>query len=186
MRRASTLILTVVLLTACDSGQPATDNQPRTADFGHYGPYRLGMAADEIREIAQGELTEPPAIEGMAGAPGPCQSFVDSDATAHPADRLALLLLRDAGYRVVGINIPLHSRTTTDISYGSDPADITTAYQGRKIEETTSQAGAEILVKGDEPDSYLGFSISTDGNSVLEIRVGTRDFAANYELCSGG
>lgn len=128
MRRASTLNLTAVLLTACDSGQPATDNQSRTADFGHFGPYRLGMSADEVREIAHGELTEPPSVDGVAGGPAPCQSFVDSDANAHPADRLALLLLRDAGFRVVGIKVPLHSRTTTDISCGSDPAEITTAY----------------------------------------------------------
>jgi hypothetical protein len=65
----------------------------------------------------------------------------------------------------------------------STVTDARAAYQNREITESESQIGTELLVKGDGPDSYLGFTV--DGDHIVEVRIGTHDYAANYELCSG-
>lgn len=187
MRQLLVLLVGLCVLTACatDPGKPSAPEAGTTsgtptqlADFGSYGPYRVGMTADEVRVAAQGKLTEQ-----KLGGIGDCRFFTDPASTASPEDRVGLMLPRSAGYHLVGIELPIYARTTRGIGYGSEVAEVRSAYAGQPIEETESQAGTELLVKGDGPDNYFGFSVRDQ--HIVAVRTGIHDFAANYELCSG-
>ncbi len=189
MIRVVVLIAALCVLTSCGSApenpsEPSADtitpkpDTPLSADFGTYGPYRVGMTAAEVRGAAHGALRE----ETQGGIDN-CLFFTDPDVADSPANRLGLTLPRTAGYRLVGIHLPLSARTKAGIGYGSEAAEVRSAYAGHAIELTDSQAGTEILVRGDEADSYFGFSVRDD--HIVAVRTGSHDYAANYELCSG-
>src|SRR5687767_311338 len=98
------------LVTACAA--PASINREGTAnaappttgqanvvdiaDFGYYGPYRVGMTVDQVRAAANGRLAE------NTGLPH-CTEFVDTTATSGAAQALSILLTEHTGNRVVGI-----------------------------------------------------------------------------------
>lgn len=186
--------LGIALMAACDAQSPAapppttmppspteaTTAQPETADFGKYGPFRIGMTADEVLAVANGRFGPQP--DELADG---CRQFIDPQANSHPADSMVILLTANAGNRVVGIRLPIHVRTTRGVGYGFDEAEVRQAYADEVITESDSQMGREILVKEKESDSYLGFSIGSDGHTIVGARVGVHDFVANYELCSG-
>lgn len=187
MTRLLILLGVLCVLSSCGE-EPGTASAPDAggatatptpaADFGKYGPYRVGMTAGDVRAAAHGALTE----QTLGGIDN-CLFFTDPNSTSNPEDRIGLMLPRTAGYHVVGIDMPIYARTTRGIGYGSAVADVRAAYAGQPIAETESQVGTELLVKAEGQDSYLGFSIRDQ--HVVAARTGTHDFAANYELCSG-
>lgn len=179
MSKLLMVVAVLLLATGCGTSAPPSpppDLRESIVDFGGFGPFRVGMTLTEVRKANAGKLKESTRGNG-------CVSFIDTDATADLAGALQLLVIRDHGDRLVGIRAPIVARTAKDIGIGSTHADITAAYSGVSVTDTESQAGPVVLVQKPGTDDYLGFPL--DGDSVTATLIGTHDFAAGYELCSG-
>jgi hypothetical protein len=179
---ACLIALCLVLLAACagtDSGGSITSGQRSVpddvADFGHFGSIRLGMTAAQLRSAAPG------LVESTLG--NGCVEFNDATTTAARGENLSVLLTGDD--RVVGINVPITARTTKGIGYGSSMTQLKAAYRGFTIAEGTAETGTQVLIRGNGSTGYLGFTVGFDDETVTATRIGTHDFAAGYELCSG-
>jgi hypothetical protein len=187
------VVITIALLTAaCATTPPPSGTQPpppsppassaapdlrsSTVDFSQFGPFRIGMTIDEVRTANAGVLQE----SSLAYS---CISFTDPASTTGMADSLQLLVTLDNGGRLVGIRTPIVARTGKGIGIGSSRAQVEMAYAGLPVTNTESQVGTMFLVQNPGTSDYIGFVI--DHDSVSSTLVGTRDFAAGYELCSG-
>jgi len=175
----SRLVALVALLAVSCGAEPPTPPKP-TADFGSYGGYRVGMTAEEVLGVRQNDLVGTPSTSWNSV----CRGFVAANFTSQPADTLSVLLTKKTGFRVEGIRLPSYARTTRGVRFGVDRNEIYRLYADGEITESTSQVGTEILVKNRKSGQYLGFTVGRDGHTIVAVRTGSHDFAANYELCS--
>ena len=151
------LLLAVMLVAGCSTAEtpdtaPTPQEQSHKVDFGGFGPYRLGMSADEVRKAADGHLKENEPVDQDS----PCQWFSDPDRQ----DGGLSIVVADGS--VVGIAPPRYTTTTRGVAFGQDKREISHAYVDETITEVYSQVGLEVLVKENGSDNYLAFSISPD------------------------
>jgi len=122
---------------------------------------------------------EPTLTRGNFGTG--CTQFYDK-APAHVNGPMFNVLLTPPTNQVIGVSAPAGYQTDTGVGIGASRAQVKAAYPGRHTEETSSQGGQVLLVQG--PSSWIGFTFGS-GTTVLHMSIGSRDFAANGELCVG-
>jgi hypothetical protein len=165
-------ILFLLLLSAV---QAATD---WTVFLKRSGPLRIGMKVDEVRRI----LNDPKAkIETPSDDPEECGYLVTKTI---PKDmglmivdgRLVRIEIRESGIR-----------TASGAGVGDTEARVKELYKGRILTEPHHYTGPEghylRYIPTDPGDRNYELLFETDGQKVLEYRVGTKEAVAFVEGC---
>lgn len=182
MRLMIAALSALVATVSCSAQEPVVPPQQEAAkaDFSGYGPYRIGMSADEVRKAGDS------LAEGPADPAAPCHFFTDPRAKTRPGQGLSIQFTKEGGDHVTGIEPPDYTATTRGLAFGKDKAEIFRAYADEEVTEDYFESGKIVLVKDNESGNYLGFSLGPDEKTITSIRIGTKEFAAAFETCVGG